>query len=316
VLDLGIVIVNYNTRDDLARCLASIAASDGRSAYEVVVVDNGSQDGSAQMVRERYPWARLIVSERNGGYAYANNLGLRLLGYGVQGLATGGDPHETPVGAGPRYALLLNPDTVLPPDALDTMVAYLDAHQQVGVAGPRLVRRDGSLDRACRRSFPTPSVSFYHLAGLSKLFPHSPRFGRYNMTYVDEHVETEVDAVVGAFMLMRSEALEQAGLLDESFFMYGEDLDLCYRIKQRGWQIRYVPQVTVLHVKGASSRKNSLQATMAFYDAMKIFHDKHYRAETCFVVNWAVDLGVALLRAKALLINRLRPPARRRVASA
>lgn len=304
VLDLGIVIVNYNTREDLARCLDSIAASDGRYAYEAVVVDNGSQDGSAEMVRQRYPWARLIASERNGGYAYANNLGLRLLGYGVQGEAT------------PRYALLLNPDTILPPNALDTMIAYLDAHPQVGVAGPRLVRRDGSLDRACRRGFPTPSVSFYHLAGLSKLFPHSPRFGRYNMTYLDEHVETEVDAVVGAFMLMRSEALEQAGLLDESFFMYGEDLDLCYRIKQRGWQIRYVPQVTVLHIKGASSRKNSLQATMAFYDAMKIFHDKHYRAKTCFVVNWAVDLGVALLRAKALLINRLRPPERRHVASA
>ncbi len=306
MLDLGIVIVNYNTRDDLARCLDSIAASNGRYAYAVVVVDNGSQDGSAELVRSGYPWARLIVSERNGGYAYANNLGLRLLGYG-----TGNGTTELP-----RYALLLNPDTILPPDALDAMLAYLDAHPEAGVAGPRLVRRDGSLDRACRRGFPTPSVSFYHITGLSKLFPHSPRFGRYNMTYLDEHVETEVDAVVGAFMLMRSEALEQAGLLDESFFMYGEDLDLCYRIKQRGWQVRYVPQVTVLHVKGASSRKNSLQATMAFYDAMKIFHDKHYRSGSFFMVNWAVDLGVALLRAKALLANRLRPPERQRVASA
>ncbi len=304
--DLGIVIVNYNTRDDLARCLDSIAASDGRYAYDVVVVDNASQDGSAEMVRAEYPWVRLVVSERNGGYAYANNLGLRLLGYGAQEGAS----------ARPRYALLLNPDTILPPDGLDAMIAYVDAHPEIGAAGPRLVRRDGSLDRACRRGFPTPSVSFYHLVGLSKLFPRSPRFGRYNMTYLDERQETEVDAVVGAFMLMRSEALEQAGLLDESFFMYGEDLDLCYRIKQRGWQIRYYPQVTVLHVKGASSRKNSLQATMAFYDAMKIFHDKHYRAASPGVVNWVVDLGVALLRAKALLANRLRAPDRRRVASA
>ncbi len=306
MLDLGIVIVNYNTRDELARCLDSIAASEGCYRYKVVVVDNNSQDGSAEMLHDKYPWVRLIASERNGGYAYANNLGLRLLGYGGQGRAE----------ALPRYALLLNPDTILPPDALDRMIGYLDAHSEVGVAGPRLVRRDGSLDRACRRGFPSPSVSFYHLTGLSKLFPHSPRFGRYNMTYLDEYEETEVDAVVGAFMMMRSQALEQAGLLDESFFMYGEDLDLCYRIKQRGWQIRYYPEVTVLHVKGAASRKNSLQATIAFYDAMKIFHDKHYRAETCFLVNWGVDLGVALLRAKALLANRLRPPERRRVASA
>jgi N-acetylglucosaminyl-diphospho-decaprenol L-rhamnosyltransferase len=305
VLDLGIVIVNYNTREDLARCLDSIAASEGLDRYAVVVVDNGSQDGSVEMVREGYAWVRLLVSERNGGYAYANNLGLASLGYA--------QAQPTTL---PRYALLLNPDTILPPDALQTMIAYLDANSDVGVAGPRLVRLDGSLDRACRRGFPTPSVSFYHLVGLARLFPHSPRLGRYNMTYMDEHVETEVDAVVGAFMLMRSEALEQAGLLDETFFMYGEDLDLCYRIKQHGWRIRYYPQVTVLHVKGASSRKNSLRATMAFYDAMKIFHDKHYRAESPFVVNWAVDLGVALLRAKALLSNRLRSPERRRVASA
>ena len=305
MLDLGIVIVNYNTREDLARCLDSLAASEGRDRHAVVVVDNGSQDGSVEMVREGYPWVRLLVSERNGGYAYANNLGLCSLGYAQDVSASL-----------PRYALLLNPDTILPPDALQTMVAYMDAHPEVGVSGPRLVRRDGSLDRACRRGFPTPRVSFYHLVGLARLFPHSPRFGRYNMTYLDEHVETEVDAVVGAFMLMRSEALEQAGLLDETFFMYGEDLDLCYRIKQHGWRIRYYPEVTVLHVKGAASRKNSLRATMAFYDAMKIFHDKHYRAESPFVVNWAVDLGVAALRTKALLSNRLRSPERRRVASA
>lgn len=320
VRDLGIVIVNYNTRQDLASCLDSIAASDGRYAYDTVVVDNGSQDGSADLVRQQYPWARLLVSERNGGYAYANNLGLALLGYGAQSEPRSEMEHTHQAVAArpavPRYALLLNPDTVLPPDALDAMLTYLDAHPEVGVAGPRLVRRDGSLDRACRRGFPTPSVSFYHLIGLGRLFPRSPRFGRYNMTYLDEHVETAVDAVVGAFMLIRSQALEQAGLLDESFFMYGEDLDLCYRIKQHGWQVQYHPQVTVLHIKGASSRKNSLRATMAFYDAMKIFHDKHYRAVTPRVVNWAVDLGVALLRAKALLTNRLRPAEQRRVASA
>lgn len=306
MLDLGIVIVNYNTREDLGRCLDSIATNEGAFSRRVIVVDNGSTDGSGDLVRRAYPWVELIASPKNGGYAYANNLGLRALGFG--------EPVEAQMR--PRYALLLNPDTILPPDALQTMLAYMDAHPEAGIAGPRLVRLDGSLDRACRRSFPTPAVSFYHFVGLGKLFPQSPRFARYNMTYLDEHVETEVDAVVGAFMLLRREALEEAGLLDERFFMYGEDLDLCYRIKQRGWRVLYNPAVTVVHVKGAASRKNAFQATMAFYDAMKIFHDKHYRAHSPWLVNALVDVGIALLRTKALLANTLRPPERRRVASA
>jgi GT2 family glycosyltransferase len=302
--DLGIVIVNYNTRDDLRRCLDSIARSVGRHPYRVVVVDNASSDGSVEAVTAGYSGVTLIASDRNGGYAYANNLGLRALGC------------ESPGEGCPAYVLLLNPDTVLPPDALDAMVDRLERHPDVGVAGPRLVRLDGSLDRACRRGFPTPAVSLYHLAGLARLFPSSERFGRYNMTYLDEMVETDVDSVVGAFMLIRREALLQAGLLDERFFMYGEDIDLCYRIKQHGWRVRYYPAVTVLHVKGAASRKNSAQATAAFYDAMKLFHDKHYRARYPAPVNWAVDLGVGLLRARAMVTNRLRPADRRRVASA
>jgi len=303
---LGIVIVNYNTREDLGRCLDSIADSPGRHPYRVIVVDNGSSDGSVDMVREAYPWVELIPSAYNGGYAYANNIGLRALGFGCTDDSI----------VYPAYALLLNPDTILPPDTLDTMVDFMDQHPDIGVIGPRLVRRDGSLDRACRRSFPTPEVSLYHLLGLPRLFPDSERFGRYNMTYLDEMVETDVDAVVGAFMMMRGTALHQAGLLDEKFFMYGEDLDLCYRIKANGWRVHYYPAVTVLHVKGAASRKNAAQATAAFYDAMKIFHDKHYRAHYPAPVNLAVDLGVALLRVRATVINWLRPADRRRVASA
>ena len=241
-----------------------------------------------------------------GGYAYANNLGLRAVGY-----EGGASPDALP-----RYALLLNPDTVLPPDALANTVAFMDAHPDVGILGPRLVREDGSLDRACRRSFPTPAVSFYRFSGLGRLFPKSPRFGRYNLTYLDEHVQADVDSVVGAFMLMRGEALEQAGLLDETFFMYGEDIDLCYRIKKRGWRVVYYPQVTVLHIKGAASRKASARAIMAFYDAMKIFHDKHYRAQTFFLVNWAIDLAIGGMKRWALWRDRMRPSGRKRVASA
>jgi GT2 family glycosyltransferase len=211
---------------------------------------------------------------------------------------------------------LLNPDTVLPPAGLSEMIAFMDAHSDVGVAGPRLERADGSLDKACRRSFPTPLVSLYHFIGLGKLFPRSRRFARYNLTYLDPAEQADVDAVVGAFMLMRTAALEGAGLLDETFFMYGEDIDLCYRIKQQGWRVVYQPAVTVLHLKGAASRKASTRAIAAFYDAMKIFHDKHYRRTTPAPVNWAIDLGIAVLKRWALWRDRQRPAGQKRVASA
>ncbi|MHB1295914.1 MAG: glycosyltransferase family 2 protein [Anaerolineae bacterium] len=308
MLDLAIIIVNYNTRLELDACLRSVYASAGRDAYQVIVVDNRSSDGSVEMVQAEHPWVdHCLSTDHNGGYAYANNVGFRIAGYGAK------TPFEGPRA---RHVLLLNPDTVLPPDALQQMVAFLDDHPDVGAVGPKLVRPDGSLDRACRRSFPTPEVSLYRLSGLSKLFPNSSRFGRYNLTYLDPDVQADVDSLVGAFMMMRGEALDQAGLLDETFFMYGEDIDLCYRIKQRGWRIVYNPAVTVLHLKGASSRKASTPATLAFYDAMRIFHNKHYRRNTFFLVNWCIDLGVALLRTSALLRNALRPSGRKRVASA
>ena len=214
-IDLAIIILNYNTRDLLRRCLQTVYASRGDFSYAVCVVDNASPDGSAGMVRDEFPQATLIASPVNGGYPYGNNLGLRHFGWTDRPGA--GDPTTTP-----RYALLLNPDTELPPSALAGMVAFMDDKPQCGVAGPKLVRLDGSLDLACRRSFPTPEVSLYRMAGLSKLFPTSPRFGRYNMTYLDPDLTTEVDSVVGAYMQVRGLAIHQAGLLDETFFMYGE----------------------------------------------------------------------------------------------
>ncbi len=307
MLDLAIVIVNYNTRDLLDNCLQSIRRGSGDLEMEVVVVDNASSDGSADMVRAKHGWVHhLLETDQNGGYAYANNRGLCYLGY------ASGEPSASL----PRYALLLNPDTELPEGALATMMAFMDKHEDVGVAGPKLVRGDGSLDKACRRSFPSPLISFYHLSGLGKLFPKSRRFGRYNMTYLSPDTRTDVDAVVGAFMLIRSEALEQVGLLDESFFMYGEDLDLCYRIKQKSWRVVYNPEVTVLHLKGAASRKASRRAIIAFYEAMRIFHNKHYRSQTFFLINWGVNVGVFLLKQWALFLDRLRPPEHKRVASA
>lgn len=286
MIDLGIVIVNYNTCDLLRTCLRSVYASQGDFTFQVCVVDNASPDGSAEMVAAEFPQARLIANAENVGYPSANNQGLKAFGF-----AETPNPQSQP----PKFALLLNADTELPPDALAGMLHFMAVHPEAGVAGPRLVLPDGSLDLACRRSFPTPKVSFYRMVGLSRLFPRSRRFGRYNVTYLDSNQIAEVDSVVGAFMLVRAEAILQAGLMDGQFFMYGEDLDWAFRIKAAGWKVYYNPAVTVLHVKRAASRHSS-RAHVEFYRAMDIFYRKHYAAQTPRLVHVLVVSAVALRR--------------------
>ncbi|HKZ86571.1 MAG TPA: glycosyltransferase family 2 protein [Anaerolineae bacterium] len=320
--DLGIVIVSYNVCALLRDCLKSAQANEG-VRFSICVVDNGSPDDSAGMVEREFPQIHLIRNS-NSGYAAGNNLGLRYFGFSEKSDPTSNFKFQTsnyqspisnlqspiptpqdPTGKPPRYALLLNPDTIVPPDAFVRVVAYMDAHPDVGVLGVKLVRADGSLDLACRRSFPTPEVSFYRLAGLSKLFPRSPRFGRYNMTFLDPDRQAEVDSVVGAFMLVRSEAIAQAGLLDETFWMYGEDLDWAYRIKQRGWKVLYYPEVTVLHLKRSSSA-SSARARYEFQRAMWVFYCKHYRAVTPRWLDALVRLGLGLRGGRRLLAEMTR----------
>ena len=277
-MDLAIVILNYNTRDLLRGCLRSLENAQGVE-FTTGVVDNQSRDGSAEMVRNEFPRVNLIVSPRNGGFAYGNNLALREILNRADA---------------PRAVLLLNPDTVVPPDGLRGLLDFLDAHPDAGAVGPKLMLSNGKLDLACRRAFPTPQVSFYRLVGLSKMFPKSRRFGQYNLTYLDENETAQVDSVVGACMLVRTEALRQVGLLDEDFFMYGEDLDLALRIQRAGWKIYYYPQVEVLHYKRESSRY-STRAQIEFDRAMEIFYRKHYAATTPF---WLHALVVGGIRAR------------------
>ncbi len=284
--DLGIVVVNYNTRDLLRACLSSVYASTGDLATEVCVVDNASQDGSVELVVSEFPQVRLIANVDNVGYARANNQGLRHFGFAAR--PAGPSPDS------PAFALLLNPDTELPPDALQNMVSFIDDHPDAGIAGPKLVLPDGSLDLACRRSLPTPAISASRLTGLSRLFPRSRRFGQYNLTYLDPDEVAQVGSVVGAFMLLRREAIAQTGLLDEQFFMYGEDLDWAYRIGEAGWKVYYNPAVTVLHVKRASSR-HSPRAQIEFYRAMELFYRKHYAEETSLPLHTLI-VGAIRLR--------------------
>lgn len=285
VLDLAIVIVNYNVSALLQRCLQTVFASEGDFSFEVCVVDNNSADDSVKMVRERFPQVTLIANEKNVGYPAANNQGL--LELGVCG--------PTP----PRYALLLNPDTEVPSDGFARLLAYMDENPEVGVVGPKLVMLDGSLDLACRRGFDSMSALVYRMVGLSRLFPRSPRFARYNMTFLDEDELADVDSVVGAFMMVRHEALEPVGLMDDRFWMYGEDLDWAKRIKDNGWRIVYNPEVTVLHVKRASSRQNP-KAQVEFYRAMLLFYYKHYRATTSWWLHWLILVGIALKGGRAV----------------
>ncbi len=299
MLDLAVIIVNYNTCALLRDCLVSVFASQGDFSYRVCVVDNASTDGSVEMVRREFPQVDLIASAVNGGYPYGNNVGLRHVGF------------TTGVSQPPRFALLLNPDTVVPPTALHDMLAFCEARPDCGVAGPKLLRPDGSLDLACRRSFPTPAVSFYRLTGLSRLFPRSPRFGRYNLTYLSPDVLTELDSVVGAFMLVRGEAISQVGLLDETFFMYGEDLDWAFRIKQAGWKVWYNPAVTVLHYKEAASQ-HSDKARYEFYRAMAIFYRKHYAAQTFWPLHFLILGGISVRGALAMTSRKLKAWRQRR----
>lgn len=278
-LDLAVVIVNYNVEALLRRCLQTVTASIGDLTMRVCVVDNNSPDDSVAMVKREFPDVDLIENSDNPGYSKANNQGFKWLGV----------YSDNP----PRYCLLLNPDTEVMPNTLAEAVAYMDANADVGVLGPKLILPNGELDLACRRSFPTPEISFYRMLGLSKLFPQSELFGRYNLTYLDPDEIAEVDSVVGAFMLVRTTAIHKVGLLDEQFWMYGEDLDWAKRVKDAGWKVVYNPRLLTLHVKRASS-KQSRKAQVEFYRAMLIFYYKHYHHETPSWLHWLIVFGIGI----------------------
>jgi len=230
LLDISIVIVSYNVKDFLEQTLNSILKASHNLKVEILIVDNRSSDGSPEMVKNKFPKVHLIENNVNLGFAVANNQALKK----VNG----------------RYVLLINPDTIVQEDTLTTMIEFFSENPEAGAAGCKILNADGSLQLACRRSFPTPFVAFSKIIGLSRLFPRSRWFGKYNLTYLDPDGIASVDAVSGSFIFFRREILDSVGYFDESFFMYGEDLDWCYRIKKAGWQIYYVPKTQIIHYKG------------------------------------------------------------------
>jgi GT2 family glycosyltransferase len=283
-MDVSIIILNYNTCELTLNAIQSVYDSQTTSSYEIIVVDNHSSDASVTEIKRRYPDVRLIENLRNDGFSKGNNIGIKL--------ATG------------RYILLLNSDTIMGFDSLQTMIAFMDQNVPVGAAGCKIVLPDGSLDKACKRGFPTPSASFYYAFGFSKLFPKVARFNQYQLGYLDPNQDYPVDCLVGAFMMVRKQAIDQVGMLDEDFFMYGEDIDWCYRIKKGGWQIHYYPYTQIVHHKGASSRRKPFKIIFEFHRAMYLFHRKHYQQKYNIAVNGLVYLGIALKFIVSLVLNR------------
>jgi GT2 family glycosyltransferase len=298
------IVVNYRTPDLTTSAIEHLLDSclDGRS-LEIVVVDNGSGDGSAEQLAARFPEVEILASAANLGFAGGNNLAIAALLERLPG----------DVNRSGTFVLLLNSDVEVAPDAIATCVGYMESNPHVGVVGPKVVLPDGRLDLACRRGFPTPARAFWKLTGLAKRFPDNPRFTGYNLTHLDEDQMTEVDSVMGAFMLVRLAAIDAAGLLDDRFFMYGEDIDWAFRIKQHGWRVVYLPSATVRHLKGATTRRQSYRMIVEFYRAMWLFHRKHYAKRSFFLLNWLVVAGILIRGGFAIAANALRPTEAKRV---
>ena len=219
-MDLSIIIVNYNVKEFLQNLLNSISKASSNISKEIIIVDNASDDGSVEMIREKFPSAQLISNNKNLGFGKANNQALKI--------------------AKGKCVLLINPDTVVSEDTFDKLIQFFENNPGAGLVGCKILNPDGSLQLACRRSFPGPWTSFCKVTGLSNLFPNSKIFARYNLTYLSEDQTYEVDAISGSFMMMRKEVYDKVGGFDEEFFMYGEDLDLCYRIQIAGHKVFYV----------------------------------------------------------------------------
>ena len=251
---VSVIIVSYKVRHYIEQCVDSVLRS--LPDAQIIIVDNRSDDGSAEFLAARFPQATVIANSENLGFGKANNMAL--------------------AHASGRYVLFLNPDTVVAGRTIPGCVEFMDSHPEAGAVGVRMQYGNGCFAPESRRSVPTPSVSFFHMSGLGRLFPGSRLFARYHLTYIDRDQPCGVEVVSGAYMFVRKEALDRTGGFDETFFMYGEDIDLSYRILKAGYENRYLP-LPIVHYKGESTVKTSYRYAKVFYDAMQIFYDKHFR---------------------------------------
>lgn len=286
---LSVIIVNYNVKYYLEQCLEAVRRASQGLQIEVIVVDNLSTDGSIPYLRERFPEVTFIENKENVGFARANNQAIRM-------------------SAG-KYVLLLNPDTIVAEHTLSDFIRFMDSHPEAGGAGAYMLRTDGTFAPESRRGLPTPFVAFCKMSGLAALLPQSRVFGRYYMRYLNENEVNEIEIISGACMLLRREALDKVGLLDEDFFMYGEDIDLSYRILKGGYKNYFLP-TRMLHYKGESTEKSSFRYTYTFYQAMRLFFRKHY-AHYSFLVSLPINVAIWVRSFMAYIGNQFKHRKRR-----
>lgn len=281
---LSIIIVNYNVCHFLEQALISVSKAINGLDVEVFVVDNNSADGSVEMVQTKFPFVNLIVNELNVGFSKANNQAIAQ--------ATG------------EYILLLNPDTVIEIDTLEKCITFMNAHPQGGGLGVKMIDGKGDFLAESKRGFPTPWVAFYKIFGLAKLFPKSKKFGHYHLGYLDKDKSHEVEVLSGAFMVLRKSVIDKIGALDEDYFMYGEDIDLSYRIIQAGYKNYYFADTRIIHYKGESTKKTSINYVFIFYKAMIIFAQKHFTSKNTGVFTLLIHIAI-YFRAFIALGNRV-----------
>lgn len=287
-MDISIVIVSYNTKELTLKCLKTLDSATKNLKAEIFIVDNNSEDNTAQAISKQFPRVHLIANRDNRGFAKASNQALKK--------------------AKGKYILVLNPDTEVLPDTLVKMIAYLKSKPKAAIATCRVELASGKLDADCRRHFPTPWRAFCHFSSLYKIFPKSKLFDGYYMNYLPENLEHQVDACVGAFMLIKKEAIARVGLFDESFFFYGEDIDWCWRFREHGYEIWFTPITKILHYKGAASgiQKTTQTLTKATIEskrrvlkestrAMVIFYKKHYADRYPIFITWPILAAIRIL---------------------
>ncbi len=283
---ISIVIVNYNVKEYLEQALLSLQRALRKYSHEIFVVDNASVDGSVTYIRQRFPEITLIENPENLGFGRANNIALKR----VRG----------------KFVVLINPDTVVQEDTFEKLLDFFDREPDAGAATCKIINPDGSFSVDCRHSIPTPSIAFWKVIGLSKLFPRSKIFARYNLTYMDPDETYPVPAISGSFMMIKKEVLDKVGFFDERFFMYCEDIDLCHRINQTQYQIYYVPTTQIIHYKGESTRKDNLDYVITFNKALYQFFQKYYAQHTAFFFRWLITLGIVFRGMFIYLRNFLR----------
>ena len=286
-MDLSICIVSFKARDLLQESLRSIYATIGKLSFEIIVVDNCSEDGTVEMLKSEFPTVQLIVNDENTGYTRPNNQAMR-------------------VSKG-RYLVIINPDTLVKPGAFETLAAFLDSHPEAGIVGPKVLNRDGTLQKQCRRSEARPWDAFCYFSGLSRLYPHDKRFAGYLMTYLDEDLTHEAQAVSGSCMMIRREVIEQIGFLDEDFFAYQEDSDFCRRARLAGWKIYYNPAAQIVHFAGeGGSGVQPFRSIYVWHRSYYLYYRKHFAKDYFFLFNWVYYAGMLAKFGLALVVNLFR----------